>query len=94
MKKDTNLREIDPSNRRRILQYVQEFLSTKGLMRKPSMDELGRTEGILGDITRAAILAYQSDAGLRIDGRITKDLLDSMNIGIDSLIDTNAKRQK
>ncbi len=42
-------------------------------------------DGIVGPATRAAIGAYQSDAGLPVDGRVTQGLLDSLRAAPPSL---------
>ena len=38
-------------------------------------------DGIMGPATRAAIGAYQSDAGMPVDGRLTESLLQSLRSG-------------
>lgn len=39
----------------------------------------GRVDGVMGDDTRRAIRAYQRDAGLKVDGVATVQLLDHLN---------------
>lgn len=54
------------------VQQIQRALADMGLY-------LGPVDGHLNDDTRAAIRIYQKDAGLKVDGKVTRDLWDLLN---------------
>lgn len=81
-----------------------KFASPKAYAQQPSSDPLvaevqrelaergyyqTTVDGIIGPATRAAIGAYQSDAGLPVDGRISQSLLDSLRSAPESLKEPN-----
>lgn len=63
--------EMSPQMRSALIRALQEELNAKGY-------GAGPVDGVTGARTRAAIRAYQRDAGLRVTGQPSKDLLDHM----------------
>jgi peptidoglycan hydrolase-like protein with peptidoglycan-binding domain len=61
----------DYADRHRLAIAVQTELQARGYYRY-------KVDGIVGPITRAAIRAFQSDAGLPVDGELDPDLLVAM----------------
>ena len=59
----------------RLIREVQEALNARGF-------EAGPVDGILGAGTRAAIEAYQRDAGLSVTGELDTALLTSLDVAI------------
>jgi len=69
--------ELPPQMRSALIRSLQEELNAKGY-------GAGPVDGVTGARTRAAIRSYQRDAGLRVTGQPTKDLLDHMKFSSDS----------
>lgn len=63
--------ELPPQMRQAMIVGVQEELAAHGYA-------VGPADGVVGPRTRAAIRAYQRDAGLPVNGVPTKDLLDHL----------------
>ncbi|MEM7227044.1 MAG: peptidoglycan-binding domain-containing protein [Pseudomonadota bacterium] len=66
-----NVEEMTPEMARAFVVGIQEELAKAGYSPGPA-------DGILGDRTRAAIRAYQRNAGLPVDGQASSELLDHM----------------
>lgn len=56
-----------------VVAEVQQELARVGYYR-------GAVDGVIGDRTRSAIRAYERRKGLRVDGRIDDELLDSLGL--------------
>lgn len=69
--------ELPPQMRSALIRSLQGELNAKGY-------GAGPVDGVTGARTRAAIRSYQRDAGLRVTGQPTKDLLDHMKFSSDS----------
>ena len=67
--------EPPPQLFRAYLIGIQEELDTLGY--KP-----GPADGVMGSRTRAAIMAYQRNAGLAVDGRVSQMVLDHMKFAV------------
>ena len=68
---DTSVDEMPPKMREAYIVGIQEELVAHGYRSGPA-------DGVLGPRTRAAIRAYQRDAGLRVNGVASKEVLDHM----------------
>lgn len=66
-----SVEEMEPEMARAYIVGIQEELTDKGY--RP-----GPIDGVMGSQTRAAIRAYQRDAGLPVDGIASNELLDHM----------------
>ena len=71
----TSVDEMAPGIRRAYIVAIQEELVAHGY-------RAGAADGVVGRKTRAAIRRYQRDAGLPIDGKATKELLDHLKFAL------------
>lgn len=71
----TSVDEMNPEMRVAYIRGIQEELAAHGYAPGPA-------DGILGPRTRGAIRTYQRDAGLPVDGRATKELLDHLKFAV------------
>jgi len=67
----TSVDEMTPEMRRAYIRGIQEELAVHSY-------DPGPTDGLLGPMTHTAIRKYQRDAGLRVDGVASKELLDHL----------------
>jgi len=71
---DTLVSQMPPQMAQAYMVSIQEELAAHGYRPGPA-------DGVMGPRTRAAIEAYQRDAGLPVTGEATKELLDRLKFG-------------
>ena len=71
----TSVDEMNPGMRNAYIVGIQEELAAHGY-------RAGPPDGVIGRKTTGAIRQYQRDAGLPVDGRATKELLDHLKFAL------------
>lgn len=68
------VRPVEGTNRSELTRAIQRELKAKGY-------EAGAVDGVVGLVTRGAIMAYEADAGLPLTGEPRAALLESLVLG-------------